>query len=218
MKKIVAILTLGLVLGWMNVTAAQASILIDGNAGIGEWVAPYMFSATDPKEALVDDEHNIRTLLVQWDQSGPNDAYFRTDMWGIPNLTADTGWGNNAYVEWQLDLNGDLIGELNVRLEKKSTWLGGDGNIHYYINGVEYGAGYWGMGSIYEVMVPYSIASSFDWTNAKMRVISESGGTSGDDNLPDSGWQPKTPEPGSMVLLGMGLLGFAGVIRRKFMA
>jgi len=222
MKKVLVIMAVGLLLGLTNITVAQAAIVINGTPGTGEWVGPYMFQASDINEPGVDNEHDIKSLLVQWDTSTTNDVFIRTDMWGTPDLSAATGWANNSYVGWQFDFNNDGIGDLNVMLVKEETFNAGDGAIHYYINGTEYvntgTTKYWGMASIYEVMIPYSIASAYDTTNAKARVISESASTSGDDNLPGQGWQPKTPEPGSAMLLGMGLLSIGGIIRRKFMA
>ena len=53
-----------------------------------------------------------------------------------------------------------------------------------------------------------------------MKDSSEADGETGDDNSEDDdGGKPKpTPEPSSMVLLGTGLMGLGGILRRKLLS
>ncbi len=220
MKKVLVILIIGLVLGWMNISTAHA-IVIDGIAAGGEWVAPFKIHATDPAESGIFDYLDVKLLLAQWTTPG-GDIYIRTDTVIKPEFIKDSGYLNDAYMAWQFDFDGNGSVDLSAQLIKEVDFGHADGNIYYYVGGTQYDNGvtkYWGKDDVYEVLIPAEKVPVFNPGKFQMRLISESASSSGDDNLPDTGWSKTVPEPGSAMLLGMGLVGFVGsLFRRKFNA
>jgi len=218
MKKVFSFVLCGLLVFGMGVVSAQASVTINGLVDGTEWAIPKVF-AVDPNEvAVTDNGHDIHYLYGLGAPSA--NLYVRTDMWATPSLSKESGWGNDSYVMWQFDWDGDNSVDLSAQLVKEIDYGNADGLIHYYVGSTEYTNGtvkYWGMNSIYEAMIPASHVPSFDPSLFQMRVISETASISADDNLPDRGWTKVVPEPASMAMVGLGLLGFVGgIVRKKF--
>ena len=233
MKKTLMILAIGLVISLFGIGAAQA-ITIDGAISYaGEWDS-YKIFGYDPREAGIDDNYNIKSMLGTWDST---DIYIRTDVYGIPTLAKqDSGNKNDAFYQWSLDTiltnntnpNPETWADLQIVLELGNRDTNGNDRIAIYTASwslLGYGEASIGDGSIGSIveakfsrsLIPTSLIPVSD-SDMLAYLRLDNAGSDDDDRLPDYGWTSKTPEPGSAMLLVTGLLGFAGVLRRKFKA
>jgi hypothetical protein len=173
----------------------------------------------DPNESDVNNNYDMILSKAYWTTPG-EDIYLLIQTVDTPSLNA-LGMTEDAYVSWILDFNGDSTPDLFAKLVKDDNpaYESPDNLTRYYINGVQQDASYWAKGSVIEVKIPASLVPTFNNGKIQMYVEYDNGGggaESSDDRLPNSGWVKTVPEPMSMSLLGLGLLGMLGAgFRRK---
>lgn len=179
-----------------------------------DWSSPAIFG-TDPQEAGIGLNYNISALYGVFTGGGvTGDLALRTDVYGVATLQKeDALWPNSAYYVWNLDLNGDNSVDVKAILNMDDS-----SNVHYTVNGTEIPANWQLNGGHYEVLIPSGYIGTVDQSKFGIYGLLDGASESPDDRLPNSGWSHTTPEPGSAMLLVMGLLGFGGALRRKFMA
>lgn len=213
MKKVLLVLAIAVVFMGVSLSNALAVPTISGSIVGNEWDDVRMY-ATDPNESGIDNHYDMSISRAYWTTPG-GDMYLLLQTYDTPSLQP-LGSGANAFVYWSLDLNGDNASDLSVRLTREVNVVLPylpvvDGDFHYYIGATEYGTDYWAMGSVIEILIPSSELTTFDPAKFQMQITYDNAGGSGDDFLPDNGWQRTIPEPASMSLLGMGLLGAIGI-------
>jgi len=217
------------VIGVMSLGVSQAHAVIptiDGTAGGGEWNLVDQFTiANDPNEAGIPDAYDIQRLLVQQeDTGGANDGlYFRIDTYADPTLTGGTNsLGAQVFVRTLIDFNGDNVPDLfldfndanDPGLQKFGVYTSPLFSPGSFIG---YGSGAVGQfaGGIYEFYLPETLFNgNLVSAGTGFRVRLDNNGDEPDDSIPDSGFTHPVPEPGTMLLMGMGLLGLFGF--RKF--
>jgi hypothetical protein len=229
LKNIFVVVLLGLIISTCGVINAEA-IIVDGALNpITEWDT-WFIKGIDPNELTINDNYDIKAVYSWWDSS---DVYIRTDLFGIPTLAKlDSGNYTPVVYQWGVDTLGkDGIAEFNVILELANQTGGqdrvalrkvSDGSLIGYGN-AHIGNG--GAGSIVEATFSQSLIATAGFSpvndfDVGMFMRLDNAGEDPDDRLPDTtGYIYKTPEPGTMALLGMGIIGFAGsLLRKKFMA
>ena len=181
------------------------------------WSSPAI-TGSDLQESLISPNYNISALYGVFQGGGlTGDLALTTDVYGVATLEKESSsWPLDAYYAWNLDLDGNNSADVVAFLTMDSSNI-----VHYKINGTEMAATNWqyNAGSKrYEVLIPSSYLGTIDPSKFGIYVLLDGASSAPDDVLPDTGWKGVTPEPGSAMLLGMGLLGFAGMLRRKFMA
>ncbi|MBL7068993.1 MAG: PEP-CTERM sorting domain-containing protein [Candidatus Omnitrophica bacterium] len=191
---------------------------IDG-ADTGEWTS-LIISATDPNEAGLNDNYDIFKLGMILENNGDaNDGlYIGIDLFGTPTLGNYPEAGSTTpFYQTLIDINMNGIIDGNDReiFFKKVggvntlTVLDGAGNPVA-------GTPQWAMGSVIEWFIPASMFSSFPVGGFQTWTKMDNGAIAAEDLVPDSGWNTTIPEPSSMLLLGIGLIGFAGRMVKKF--
>ena len=223
MRKILWIF-LGLI-GAMTLGMSQAHAVIptiDGTAGVGEWILANQHTiAGDPDEAGIPNQYDIQRFLAQHENTGgANDGlYFRVDLYDTPTLTGGTNsLGAEVFVRAFVDFDGngtaDLFLDFNdaqdPTLQKFGVYTSASFSAGSFI-GYGSGAVNQSPGGIYEFYLPetlYNGGSVGTLTGFRLRL--DNNGDEPDDSLPESGFTTPLPEPGTMALLGMGLLGLFG--------
>lgn len=214
MRKAIVVLLFSMVLG---IGTAHAAITVDGLVSPGTEWNTWFIHATDPNEPDIADNYDIKEMFAWWDSTT---VYIRTDVYGTPTLAKqDPGSFFPAFYQWSVDTDNDSNGELTLLYDLSGVSL-------YDITGaspVLLGAGTGAFNNIVEVsfaksLVPVALqpASDFD---VSMFARLDNAGADPDDRLPDTGWSRTVPEPSSMFLLGLGLIGFTGsAFRKRFKA
>ena len=217
MRKLVMVLVVaGLMVG-ASFSNALAVPTINGVVGGGEWDNPIVH-VYDGAEAGIPDNWDIKELfIIQENTGGADGLYFRVDVYGVP--TYDDESGNpflEAYVYSLLDYNNDSIDDDFIQV---NTAQGGEVLVN---GGATAGTSAVGPHA-WEFFVPEASLSALSLpglTNSLRGLTHLDGsGGSADDEIPNTGRYTVVPEPGSMSLLGLSLLGLVGgMFRRKFMA
>lgn len=210
----------------LGMSPAHAVIpTIDGTAGVGEWVLASQHTiAFDGNEGGIPDQYDIQRLLVQHENTGAgtDGLYFRVDLFGTPTLTGGTNsLGAEAFLRAFVDFDGngtaDLFMDFNdaqdPAVQKFGVYTSATFSAGSFIG---YGSGAVGQfaGGIYEMYLPetlYNGGSVGTLTGFRLRL--DNNGDEPDDSLPESGFTTPLPEPGTMALVGMGLLGLFGFKR-----
>lgn len=219
MRKLAMVLMVaGFVVG-LSFTNAMAIPTINGTVVAGEWNNPIVH-VYDGAEAGIPDNWDIKELfIIQENSGGAGDGlYFRIDVYGSPTTAGEDGVsGNEAYSYSWMDY--DNNGSIDDNIE--ANFLGGD---EIRVNGSVVALGQLGVGpNAWEFFVPEASLSALSLpglTNSFRGLTHLDGhGGSQDDDIPNSGRYTVVPEPGSVSLLGLSLLGLVGsIFRRKFMA
>ena len=216
MRKLAMVLMVAGLLVGASFSSAFAIPTINGTVVAGEWDNPIVH-VYDGAEAGIPDNWDIKELfIIQENTGGANDGlYFRIDVYGVPTTAGEDGVpGNEAYSYTWMDYDNNGSIEDNI----EANFLGGD---EIRVNGSVV-AGTLGVGpNAWEFFVPEASLSALSLpqlTNSFRGLTHLDGhGGSADDDIPDSGRDTVVPEPGSMSLLGLSLLGLVGsMFRRKF--
>ncbi|GEM_PF-2407961 len=223
MKKVLLIIAAVIFLAAGNAHAIVPTI--DGLVtSLTEWDGSQLFG-TDTPEADITDNWDLSAVYMK--VIAGNGWFFRMDTFALPTYGGGPGsGGEQAFAKFFLDIdnNGtnDYLIDLNDRnymgLHMVSVYGASPAFPEIGTAGTSNA-----ISSIIELYVPDSLLSTdvfFD--NAgnpfSLAVRLDGNGDEPDDKLPNSGYL-KTPEPGSLMLVGFGLMGLiGGVIRRKFTA
>lgn len=205
----------------------------DSDPGAGVVPYTYYLSVTDPNEAGIPDQYDISgvTLLQELGVSpapdGSDGIYLLVTTHGAASLDPFLG-GVNPAIFLQADFNGDGASDLTFKHEKDGlgvqrlgwirpagTVLPGGPTADYVFFGVE-GTHFKLTGSVIEYFFPTGTGGtpplpfpvSFIGT-----IRYDNGGTPDDDVVTGSLTTNVIPEPGTMFLLGSGLLSMLGAGR-----
>jgi len=201
---------------------ALAVPVIDGTVSpVTEWDI-YKIFGTDPNEAAIADNYDLKAAYAWWDSTN---VYLRADVYGVPTLAKqDSGNFTPAFYQWGIDTTGDNVADLNLILELANQDGSGNDRVALYRISTNTLLGYGPakLGSIVEAsfaesLVPFDLSPASD-NDVAMFLRMDNAGSDPDDRLPNEGFQHTVPEPASAALIGLGLLGFVGALRRKFMA
>jgi len=217
----IAVLALGLLM--FQAGQASAVPVIDGTLSLGEWDAFIVFGS-DPNEAAIPDSYDIASIrLIQELGGAPGDdgLYALLTTYGAPSLV-DLAFGPPlASISFLLNYNGDadftdagdrLLFHTALGDGTGQTFEVRDGTGALLLSGTE--GTHFKLGSVAEYFVPFGSGGSVPIPSSLLGEANyDNGGTPPDDRLPDTGFFTPIPEPSSMLLLGLGLVG--GVYRRR---
>ncbi len=226
MKKVILVVA---VLLLASAGSAFAVPSINGSIVGDDWVTNRLISVNDPKDVILGTgiipvgtnviNYDIEHFSIVLESSGgANDGFYMLwDLYGTPTFTT-LDMGGRILVTYQclLDMNqdGDYTDVADRGIYYDSTGISVYDGSGVLVSGSPAAA----MGSYVEWYIPKAMFSTFPDAGFSGFCLLDNGGAPNDDQLPDQGTF-KTPEPGSMALVGMGLVGFVGSwFRRKFNA
>lgn len=228
MKELKKVMLLVAALMLVSASSAFAFPTINGNVIGDDWTTGRIVYGADPKDVILTGSIPSGTAVINYDiehfsivmdsSGGANDGlYMLWDLYGTPTFTTlDMGGENLVSYQCLLDMNqdGDYLDAVDRKIYYTQAGLvvkNGSGTV---LTGTTSAA----MGDYVEWYIAKDMFSTFPDGSFDGFILLDNGGGPNDDQLPDEGTF-RTPEPGSIMLLGMGLVGFAGsLLRRKFMA
>ena len=202
---------------------------IDGTAEASAWAIGNLHTfATDINEVGIPDEYDISSISVisANEGLGTDGLYFMVRTYDTPTLTGGTNsFGAETFVTLSIDFDGngtaDLFLNYNGGSEAGSSLLGiytspllTAGSL------IGHGTGAIGADG-FEFALPEHFYQDLGYSVSALsgfRVKIDNNGDEPDDSLPGSGFTRSIPEPGTMALVGMGLVSLltgAGARRRQ---
>jgi hypothetical protein len=216
MKKVILLAVAFMVLLAGNAFATPA---IDGSIGAGEWSSGLLLNVIDSNESNIPDNYDIKRLAMVMETSGGGSGlYILSEVYGTPTLSSldELPPIDPVFYSIGLDMNQD--GDFSDLADRIVDYRLSGFSVYNGLGAVVTGASTVATGSVVEFYIPAAVFANFPDSGFSTFALLDNGGAPPDDRLPNEGTF-KTPEPGSMALVGMGLVGFLGsMFRRKFNA
>lgn len=192
---------------------------IDGTNAAGEWTTDLIINGFDVNEALIPDAYDISHIAMKSEFGGlavDDGLYILIELYGGPTFaTLDPFGVAPVFYNTGLDINkdGDFLDIVDRRIDLRAssglTVFDGLGTLISPALAV-------GGPGVLEYFIPSGMFGGFPLSEFQTFTLLDNGGAPPDDQVPDIGFDSSVPEPGSMMLLGMGMFGLLATrIRRK---
>ena len=220
MKKVTLAVAVASLL-FLSAGKAFATPVVDGVNSLGEWTAGLLINTFDINEAGgagdIPDSYDISRIAMFQETGGGgagNGLYVLIELYAAPTFTTlGIPIINPVFYDTALDLNGD--GDFTDAGDRIFDFRASGFTVYNGLGGIVAGAPSAVMGSAVEYYIPSGMFGGFPLSSFNTSTLLDNGGAPPDDRVPDAGFTTTIPEPTSMMLLGPGLLGLLGVIRRK---
>lgn len=195
--------------------------VIDGTNSVGEWTADLIISGFDVNEATIPDGYDISHIAMKSEFGGAaadDGLYVLIDLYGDPTFTSLDEFApfDPVFYGTGLDINkdGDFVDAIDRTLDFRATGFTVFDGTGTAISGSPLAA-MGGAGGVVEYFIPSGMFGGFPLPEFQTFSLLDNGGGPPDDRTPDVGFDVTIPEPGSMMLLGMGMFGLIATRFRK---
>jgi len=229
MERVRWMFTVGLLVLALAVQTAPALALptIDGAIGVGEWLGAFLVGG-DGNEGTIPDAYDLSGMVLISELGGAaadDGLYVLITTYAAPSLV-DLGIGvpRAAIVgNFDYDGNADFAGAVDRFFVHTSPDGSGGGQTMTVFDGTGaplfagVAGTHFALGAAAEYFIPASIGGIVPIPPTFLTFATyDNGGDPEDDRMPNVGFFTPIPEPGSLSLMGLGLLGlFGGAVRSR---